>query len=102
MAEIAQRRPEYKLRRHVPVHISVLWEGGGSLNEGRSINSGDTCPASPSSGSRSRSLNEGRSINSGDTCRALASRRASPGALNEGRSINSGDTCSPNGMTVFG
>ena len=63
--ETAQRRPEYKLRRHVG--RNGLPGGGTPLNEGRSISSGDTANAPAWTRSRIRSLNEGRSISSGDT-----------------------------------
>ena len=113
---LAQRRPEYKLRRHHTVGAPSC-EGNGTLNEGRSINSGDTrlmqvgpidrfCaqrrpeyklrrhpPRGAPRPGRATSLNEGRSINSGDTpAHPRSPACAQPPALNEGRSINSGDT----------
>ena len=63
--EFAQRRPEYKLRRHM-AGVPRGTAETVALNEGRSINSGDT-PARPSCRRSSPALNEGRSINSGDT-----------------------------------
>ena len=110
----AQRRPESELRRHDPWSPDpprAPWP----LNEGRSLNSGDTSTAlsrsiltigaqrrpeselrrhsrcSTCSPIRSGALNEGRSLNSGDTCRGR-SRATAGAALNEGRSLNSGDT----------
>ena len=70
-SKFAQRRPESELRRH------ALDESGGT-----------------STYARMATLNEGRSLNSGDTdephgCRRALTERA---ALNEGRSLNSGDT----------
>ena len=76
-----------------------------TLNEGRSVSSGDTpeircCPLLFSVAHEGRSvssathvykaLNEGRSVSSGDT---IACRRGFEGnSLNEGRSVSSGDT----------
>ena len=86
-----------------------------ALNEGRSLNPGDTCgsfrveysmdsaqrrpeseprrhrPRRPSGRVRAPALNEGRSLNPGDTLRS-PSPSARRGALNEGRSLNPGDT----------
>ena len=61
----AQRRPESELRRHVRIRS---WKPARSapLNEGRSLNSGDT-PATGSQAAGGPPLNEGRSLNSGDT-----------------------------------
>ena len=113
MVSNAQRRPEHKPRRHSG-HVCGYARRSPSLNEGRSINPGDTWR-------RWRrlwmvSLNEGRSINPGDTGQVFlipsgmirAQRRPEhkprrhqrllrgsvpyPHALNEGRSINPGDT----------
>ena len=86
----AQRRPEYKLRRHQMARPMVC-ASSGPLNEGRSINSGDTRPPTRPAAPTRRSLNEGRSINSGDTT-PPASPCGHLRPLNEGRSINSGDT----------
>ena len=90
--ESAQRRPEYKLRRHV---VEPAREGARRellpLNEGRSINSGDTLTGSGVAPNLA-ALNEGRSINSGDTRGVRGTPLRHPAALNEGRSINSGDT----------
>ena len=86
------------------------------LNEGRSLNPGDTGRAArgmgivlqpaqrrpeseprrhrtdrPGSSRRRGALNEGRSLNPGDT-RHLPTPTATPHALNEGRSLNPGDT----------
>ena len=117
----AQRRPEHKLRRHPGSPAGLASRKSESLNEGRSINSGDTrvdravqrarpsplnegrsinsgdtpapgnAPPHPRTCPRSSALNEGRSINSGDTAIQMTPRLA-PRPLNEGRSINSGDT----------
>ena len=86
-----------------------------ALNEGRSLNSGDT-PTEGQGQGQGQALNEGRSLNSGDTRSGsgpgfpphAAQRRpeselrrhrccrctdgSSVAALNEGRSLNSGDT----------
>ena len=87
-----------------------------TLNEGRSLNSGDTAPSvahwsrpliaqrrpEPElrrhppvrrgrAGGR-HPLNEGRSLNSGDTPAWSRPARCLASALNEGRSLNSGDT----------
>ena len=69
---VAQRRPESELRRHAPARA---WRtrDGGSLNEGRSLNSGDTRIRFRRLRMRPRSLNEGRSLNSGDTWARLLS-----------------------------
>ena len=89
--DCAQRRPDHKLRRH------TTWRGGScsrrrTLNEGRSISSGDTCiPACWRA--ELYPLNEGRSISSGDTIRTIRGGVVVRPALNEGRSISSGDTC---------
>ena len=87
-----------------------------TLNEGRSLNSGDTPSPRWRTVGKRYALNEGRSLNSGDTrIRAVtagtspsAQRRPeselrrhhlapmpsaiTPASLNEGRSLNSGDT----------
>ena len=65
----AQRRPEYEPRRHweAPSRPSAI---RGTLNEGRSMNPGDTCWRATRTTPTRRSLNEGRSMNPGDTCRA--------------------------------
>ena len=92
LGRFAQRRPEYKLRRH-----SGRCPNGRcpmtTLNEGRSISSGDTTSAAAAIAGRSTSLNEGRSISSGDTRSPTGACGACWSALNEGRSISSGDTC---------
>ena len=63
-----------------------------TLNEGRSLNSGDT-GTPPRPGWRARTpLNEGRSLNSGDTPSHILATALRPRTLNEGRSLNSGDT----------
>ena len=76
----AQRRPESELRRHPDRSPDRAWGCRGSLNEGRSLNSGDTRPT-PRHRHRPASLNEGRSLNSGDTpnldCRGPSSEIAS-------------------------
>ena len=64
----------------------------GTLNEGRSLNSGDTGGRSAPNGTKRCALNEGRSLNSGDTGGTRYTDRWQPAALNEGRSLNSGDT----------
>ena len=64
----------------------------GTLNEGRSLNPGDTTPRRTTCEWARASLNEGRSLNPGDTVtrgRAWATARPT---LNEGRSLNPGDT----------
>ena len=63
---IAQRRPEPKPRRH------FLFQEVAAL--------------------ALRTLNEGRSLNPGDTGSRAWCARAGPGTLNEGRSLNPGDT----------
>ena len=118
----AQRRPESELRRHAPAVQGSLGDRiPASLNEGRSLNSGDTgIPSnSPRRPTESSPLNEGRSLNSGDTSARIpamcpthpdrAQRRPESelrrhrreprrrvhlvtAPLNEGRSLNSGDT----------
>ena len=40
----AQRRPESELRRHPNLRTDKLISGQEPLNEGRSLNSGDTTP----------------------------------------------------------
>ena len=60
----AQRRPESEPRRHA---VPVRWRRPGcALNEGRSLNPGDTSTSSVSTPAAT-SLNEGRSLNPGDT-----------------------------------
>ena len=63
-----------------------------TLNEGRSLNPGDTAfravPGRPDVGA----LNEGRSLNPGDTSRTADRSAQALSALNEGRSLNPGDT----------
>ncbi len=73
---------------------------GRSLNEGRSVNPGDTLrlqlvvdPALP--------LNEGRSVNPGDTISPNDIINNSV-ALNEGRSVNPGDTIHGITAKVYG
>ena len=62
-----------------------------ALNEGRSVNPGDT-PRTSAIGARPAfPLNEGRNVNPGDTQRRLYGR-CSIRPLNEGRSVNPGDT----------
>ncbi len=121
----AQRRPEHELRRH-PGCSRAPPRHPRPLNEGRSMNSGDTASRSWGSLTPPRSLNEGRSMNSGDTdgvscTSATISRaqrrpehelrrhpaprtwtRASPAPLNEGRSMNSGDTRSSTPRLIHG
>ena len=95
----AQRRPEHKLRRHPQKGVDATGRTCDSLNEGRSINSGDTFTGEviyeglPDAQRRPEhklrrhldlgsvwnqahfaSLNERRSINSGDTCRRPGGR----------------------------
>ncbi len=90
------------------------------LNEGRSLNPGDTAVApamrsfactaqrrpepeprrhsrAPPPPDGTRSLNEGRSLNPGDTKEARYDDRSRRHPLNEGRSLNPGDT--PTRMT---
>ena len=135
----AQRRPEHQPRRHpvfirqqvcdvprstkagastpaTPTTARVEIRSTSPLNEGRSINPGDTSlrhngttghagaqrrpehqprrhTPMPKMRMATRSpLNEGRSINPGDTSGSLSGRGRSPSPLNEGRSINPGDT----------
>ena len=121
--QAAQRRPESELRRHMwSMRRRRVFQR--SLNEGRSLNSGDTMVevmSSPEGNSAQRrpeselrrhmwsmrrrrvfqrSLNEGRSLNSGDTMvEVMSSPRATP--LNEGRSLNSGDTRASCAMSVW-
>ena len=110
----AQRRPESEPRRHGSPRCRSR-SCRAPLNEGRSLNPGDTVfhqiPADageiaqrrpeseprrhalphPTAGPTTRSLNEGRSLNPGDT--RNGARPPAPGAtLNEGRSLNPGDT----------
>ena len=88
----AQRRPEHKLRRHVRISPWQYYATcTPTLNEGRSISSGDTRAAGSWLPKWLNALNEGRSISSGDTC-GSARARTTPTPLNEGRSISSGDT----------
>ena len=123
----AQRRPEHKLRRHAPplsVHFPMF---SSSLNEGRSISSGDTLKASKVFPSATISaqrrpehklrrhpaeqqakkappappLNEGRSISSGDTPQRNSHLLCRRGPLNEGRSISSGDTTCADASAPF-
>ena len=88
----AQRRPERQPRRHA----SDSRTGARGLR--RSTKAGASTPATPQVGQVIGGghvpLNEGRSVNPGDTrCRSI-SVDVSPrsGALNEGRSVNPGDT----------
>ena len=62
----AQRRPESELRRHGRASRRPR-RPGSSLNEGRSLNSGDTRRRPRAAGRPASTLNEGRSLNSGDT-----------------------------------
>ena len=111
---VAQRRPERQPRRHLrerwqsgcelfkrstkagastPATPGLAMDSGRfvqALNEGRSVNPGDTRAFSSLSSTR-RSLNEGRSVNPGDT-RAFSSLSSTRRSLNEGRSVNPGDT----------
>ena len=72
------------LQRRVPTR---------TLNEGRSVSSGDTY-CIPSLVTRFSALNEGRSVSSGDTRHSRLHRQPAPKPLNEGRSVSSGDTSS--------
>ena len=104
----AQRRPEHQLRRHATRTSSA---SPSTLNEGRSINSGDTFPvralSGPLCGLRRHAT---RFVTLARSTKAGASTPATPGpghvlrspvvrrALNEGRSINSGDTRASSGI----
>ena len=66
MASPAQRRPESELRRHAAIDERRPLTAG-PLNEGRSLNSGDTRPLTVLDVHPPGPLNEGRSLNSGDT-----------------------------------
>ena len=61
----AQRRPERQPRRHSP-RLEVTLRAA-PLNEGRSVNPGDTSRARAPLGRTRSPLNEGRSVNPGDT-----------------------------------
>ena len=96
----AQRRPERQPRRHAarcgrpPAHLRAL-------NEGRSVNPGDTGPGEPA-----HHHGERRSTKAGASTPATrpfaAACRPRWRALNEGRSVNPGDTtvcgCVPSTM----
>ena len=62
---LAQRRPERQPRRH-PSGLARSFRRQGPLNEGRSVNPGDTACWNSASASGAP-LNEGRSVNPGDT-----------------------------------
>ena len=64
----AQRRPESEPRRHSPAGAEC--PARSPLNEGRSLNPGDTRTRGISAPRRGSTLNEGRSLNPGDTARA--------------------------------
>ena len=68
----AQRRPESEPRRHRPASTSTP-APPAALNEGRSLNPGDTRRRRHPR-RRRRPLNEGRSLNPGDTRRGEAGR----------------------------
>ena len=109
----AQRRPESELRRHACCRGPAR-SLPGTLNEGRSLNSGDTPPAVASfatvSAAQRRPESELRRhlhARPGGASGAFAQRRpeselrrharrsssgAATASLNEGRSLNSGDT----------
>ena len=86
----AQRRPERQLRRH-PKPCRAGGARSRSLNEGRSVNSGDTRQLRVQ---RERLMD--RSTKAGASTPAtlglLVGRCRVPDSLNEGRSVNSGDT----------
>ena len=85
----AQRRPERQPRRHIDGCVRSV---RSSL---RSTKAGASTPATLQRGTahplRLLSLNEGRSVNPGDT-RVSYYNEGAPIALNEGRSVNPGDT----------
>ena len=91
LVDSAQRRPERQPRRHKRRWIGNTPEPT-TLNEGRSVNPGDTCrEANPNRNQCLRSTKAGASTPATPGtgwCRNAP--RASP--LNEGRSVNPGDT----------
>ena len=66
MARCAQRRPESEPRRHSTIGASQ-GSSRSTLNEGRSLNPGDTSGRAWTPATWAGSLNEGRSLNPGDT-----------------------------------
>ena len=115
--DAAQRRPESEPRRHRAATPLPSWRPPNAQRRPESEPRRHRCTATPTSGRRS-SLNEGRSLNPGDTHSVIGGvatvmhaqrrpesepRRHSGSsvrpptigtALNEGRSLNPGDTSS--------
>ena len=86
----AQRRPEHKLRRHRKSSTNAQTTPP-SLNEGRSISSGDTSPVeSNPPGFRSAQRRPEHKLRRHQHYCGTVQRHWRP--LNEGRSISSGDT----------